>query len=50
MTSELEKLKDSIHALDLRIVKLEQNIKIGVAVLGLVQFLLQAAQLIPHLK
>ena len=39
--SELEQLKIYIHQLEIRLVKLEQTVKIGGALLGVVPTLLQ---------
>jgi hypothetical protein len=45
MTDEVENLKQWIHQLEIRIVKLEQTIKLGGLILGVVPTALQLYQI-----
>lgn len=48
MNPELEQLKLYIHQLEIRIVKLEQTVKFGGAILGMIPILIQLWQFFSH--
>jgi hypothetical protein len=48
MVDEVENLKQWIHQLEIRIVKLEQTIKLGGLILGVVPTALQLYQIFHH--
>lgn len=44
---DIENLRSEIHALDVRVVKLEQTVKVAVALLGLLEVGLKILSLLP---